>query len=228
MSKRFAIFPLLVAAAALVAAPAFAATTITVVNGAGVVLQGSFSMQVNFDGAGGNAYVQDNSPNNESEYWVAFRVDDDNVTFNPAAATKSFQMLRTFTDESATATAFRVNLIDNRALTGSPNMALFILPTLNGGGFHPTGTETFITSNTAPNGHSKFLLEWKAATGPGANNGRMVTYRDGVLRKQLTNLNNDTIRVGMARFGGFGNTVSVQSGTLILDDFISTRTAQTP
>jgi len=228
MYKRISFLALLAAAAVLVAAPASAATSISVVNGAGVILQGSFSMQVSFDGAGGNAFVQDNSPNNESEYWVAFRVDDDNVTFDPGAATKSFQMLRAFTDDAASATAFRVNLIDNRALTGSPNMALFILPTLNGGGFHPTGTETFITSNTSPNGHSKFLLEWKAATAPGANNGRMVTYRDGVLRKQITNLNNDTIRVGMARFGGFGNTISVQTGTLILDDFVSTRTAQTP
>ncbi len=212
-------------AAALLVAPAFAATTIGV-NG-GAAMQGSFGMQVNFDGAGGNAYVQDNSPNSESEYWVSLRLNDNSMVFNPAAATRSFQFLRAFTDEAATSTVFRINVID--ALTPGANLRVFVLPTLDAGTFHPLGTETFITTSAAPPANNKFVFEWKAATAVGANNGRMVTYRDGILRKQITNLDNDTIRVGMVRMGGFGNTVSVDSGSsLYLDDFVSTRTAQTP
>lgn len=216
---------IVLAAAALLVTPAFAATSIAV-NG-GAALQGSFGMQVSFDGAGGNAYVQDNSPNSESEYWVSVRLNDNSLSFNPAAATKSFQFMRAFTDDAASATVFRINVID--ASTPGGNLRVFVLPTLDGGAFHPLGTETFITTSAVPPANNKFVFEWKAATGVGANNGRMVTYRDGILRKQITNLDNDTIRVGMVRMGGFGNTVSVANGTsLFLDDFISTRTAQTP
>ncbi len=209
----------------LAALPLAAATSLSVT--AGAALQGSFGLQINFDGTGGNAYVQDNSPNNESEYWVSLRLNDNSVTFNPSAPVKSFQFLRAFTDDAGSATVFRINVVD--ALTPGANLRVFVLPVLDGGAFHPTGTETFITTSAAPPTNNKFLFEWKAATAPGANNGRMVTYRDGILRKQITDLDNDTIRVGMVRMGGFGNTVSVQSGSVLyLDDFISTRTAQTP
>lgn len=213
------------AAGALLVAPIHAATTLSVT--AGAALQGNFGLQVNFDGTGGNAFVQDNSPNDETVYWVAVRINDHGVSFNPGAGTRSFQFLRAFTDESTTTTAFRINVID--AITPGTNLRVFVLPTLNGGAFHPLGTETFITTSANPPTNNKFVFEWTAATGPGANNGRMVTYRDGILRKQLTDLNNDTIRVGMIRMGGFGNTVSVNNGSVLyLDDFVSTRTAQTP
>lgn len=218
-------FGVLIPVALLVTGTSFGATTLSVT--AGAALQGSFGLQINFDGTGGNAFVQDNSPNSESEYWVAVRINDHNITFNPAASTKSFQFLRAFTDDAASATVFRINVID--ALTPGANLRVFVLPTVDGGAFHPTGSETFITTSAAPPTNNKFLFEWKAATAPGANNGRMVTYRDGILRKQITDLDNDTIRVGMIRMGGFGNTVSVQNGSVLyLDDFISTRTAQTP
>jgi hypothetical protein len=50
----------LLAAAALVAGPSFAATSLAV-NGASA-LEGSYGLAVNFDGTGGSAFVQDNSP----------------------------------------------------------------------------------------------------------------------------------------------------------------------
>jgi hypothetical protein len=206
----------------LFAVPVTAATSLSVTSGA--ALQGSFGLQVNFDGAGGNAYVQDNSPNNEAEYWASLRINDTGVTFQTGG---NFQIFRAFTDDAGSQTVFRVTLLE--ASTPGGNYRIRVLPRLDSGAFHPTGYEVAVQTSTPPPANQRFTFEWKAATAPGANNGRMVTYRDGVLRKQITDLDNDTLRVGMIRMGGFGNTTSVQAGSVLyLDDFVSTRTNHLP
>jgi hypothetical protein len=208
----------LLGAACLLAPAAQAATSLSVTGAA--ALEGSYGLNVAFDGAGGNAYVQDNSPSGETTYWFAFLVNDVNVTVNPGG---SFQVIRAFTDDAATATAFRINILPPAA--GQTNNKVFVLPTLNGGGFHPTGSETFITPTGAPPDDDRFVFEWTS----GAGTGVMRTYRDAILRKEILNLNNNTISVGMIRMGGFGNTVSVAAGSnLRLDAFESYRSPITP
>lgn len=203
---------------ALIAAPTYGATSLAVNTGS--ALEGSFGLQVSFDGAGGNAYVQDNSPNNETEYWAVFRINDTNINLDPG---DSFQVMRAFIDDAATGTAFRVTLVP-----ASPtNQRLFVLPWLDGQVAHPVGSETFVTTAAAPPNNNKFVFEWNAGTGAG--NGQLKTYRDGILRKTISNVDNDTIRVGMIRMGGFGNTISVPAGSVLrLDGFESYRSDITP
>src|SRR5262245_11987979 len=89
-----------VAALALAATPSFASTTLAVNTGS--ALEGSFGLQISFDGAGGAAYVQDNSPVNETEYWAVFRINDTNINLDPG---DSFQVFRAFIDDAASGTA---------------------------------------------------------------------------------------------------------------------------
>lgn len=214
----------LLATAALVATPSFAATTLSVT--AAAALEGGFGLQVNFDGTGGSAYVQDNSPTLETVYWVVVRVNDNDLVFSPPTG-GSFQFLRAFTTDAAAGTVFRINVIPG--IGGVGNQRVFVLPMLDSGVFHPTGSETFITTAAAPPVNDKFVFEWNASTGPGMNDGSMRTYRGGVLRKSILSLDTDLLRIEMIRMGGFGNTISVGSGSeLYLDDFQSYRAPITP
>ena len=50
--------------------------------------------------------------------------------------------------------------------------------------------------------HSHFIeLDWRAATGVGANNGGLTLWIDGVQQADLTGVDNDTWRVDRARLG---------------------------
>jgi len=204
--------------AALVVVPAFAATTVTVTGAAAI--QGSFGMQVNYDGAGGAAYVQDNSPNAETVYFASWRMDPSNVTGMAELTTQ--QIFRGFINDDASGTpntAFRVNLFKNLNSNPTSPYAIHVFPMLD--------TNVFFAPRIAVNaqtGAKHFTVEFRQ--GDGSANGIMRVYRDGVLRKEQLGLDNDNITVGMVRFGAPAAGQAATGGALYLDDFISTRTPQ--
>lgn len=194
-----------------VASVAQAATSIAV-NGT-AALQGSFGMQVSFDGSTGDAYVQDNSPNNETRYVVTWRMNTAPMTM---AGTANHQVLRAITgDPTPTGAAFQVKVYK----TAAAGYELQVLARLDSGAF---------TNRIAVVGDAshQYSVDWKASSAPGANDGYVKLYKNGTLRKSLLNLDNDAQRVDMARFGAFGAVDATTSGSMYLDDFISTRTAQ--
>jgi hypothetical protein len=209
-ARRF----LLTAATLLLSAgTANAVTSIGVVGAA--ALQGSFGMRVTYDAGGGAAYVQDNSPNAEAIYFAQFRIRVNSTNMGFLA---SQQIFRAFVDEAPSGTAFRVNLFRNPA-GDAQEYAMQVFPFLDGGGtFAPR-----LAVNIQPDlvDGQQFAIEFRAGTG--SANGIMRMYRDGTLRKTQTGLDNDTLRVGMVRFGAPA-APSATSGTVDLDDFISTRT----
>jgi len=201
------------------AGAASAATSISVVGGA--ALQGSFGMRVAYDGAGGAAYVQDNSPNAEAVYFAQFRIRaSDNAGNNKPTMVSlgSQQIFRAFVDDVPSGTAFRVNLFRNPP-GDAQEYAIQVFPFLDGGGtFAPR-----LAVNIQPDNvdGQQFAIEFRAGTGTA--NGIMRVYRDGTLRKTQTGIDNDTLRVGMVRFGAPAAPAAT-AGLLDVDDFISTRT----
>jgi hypothetical protein len=89
----------------------------------------------------------------------------------------------------------------------------------------PTGaatwrTTSYVTISDAP--HS-LELDWQAATAPGANNGSLTFWIDGVQRPSLTGLDNDTRRIDIARLGPIGGLDTGTRGSYYFDAFESRR-----
>jgi hypothetical protein len=214
-SRRFRIILSLLALVSLVAvAPASAVTSIGVVGAA--ALQGSFGMRVTYDGAGGAAYVQDNSPNAEAVYFALFRIRPDSVTMTNL---NGHQVLQAFVNDAGTGTpafAFRVNLFRNAVGAAQP-WAIHVFPRKDDNTFYTP--RLAVNLNASP---QQVGIEFRAGTGTG--NGIMRVYRDGSMRKEELNIDNDTLRVGMVRFGAPAAPDSSALGFLDLDDFVSTRT----
>lgn len=208
-------------AAALAACPAALFANGVAVN-ATAAMQGSFGMEVTFDGATAPAYVQDNSPNAETVYHVSFRAN--RATFDPGAAdSSSFYVLtaREGPDDAATANTIRFYVRRNPA--DLPNFHARAIALQDDGTWRQVGCGNFGLNDQT------YDIVWKAATAPGMNNGVLTCLRNGVAPPSNTNvtMDNDTRRVTSVRFGFFQTLPLSQNanGSYYLDDFISTRTA---
>lgn len=207
-------------AAALTACPTALVANSIAVN-ATAALQGSFGMEVVFDGATAPAYVQDNSPNAETVYHVTFKAN--RASFDPGAAdSSSFYVLtaREGPDAAATANTIRFYVRRNPAdLTAFHARAIALQ---DDGTWRQVGCGNFGLNNQT------YDILWKASTAPGANNGVLTCLRNGVAPPSNSNtaMDNDTRRVDSVRFGFFQTLPLSQNanGSYYLDDFISTRT----
>jgi len=69
----------------------------------------------------------------------------------------------------------------------------------------------------------KIEIEWKPATAPGANNGVLTLWIDGVQKATVTTLDNDTRRVDGAQLGPVSGIDTGTRGTEYFDGFVSRR-----
>jgi hypothetical protein len=66
-------------------------------------------------------------------------------------------------------------------------------------------------------------MDWRAATGAGANNGSLTMWIDGVQQANLTGVDNDTRRIDRARLGAVSGVDTGTMGTYYFDAFESRR-----
>ncbi|MCE7989771.1 MAG: hypothetical protein DYG89_52160 [Caldilinea sp. CFX5] len=66
-------------------------------------------------------------------------------------------------------------------------------------------------------------LDWRAATAPGANNGGLTFWIDGVQKAALSGTDNDTLRVDRIRLGAIAGLDAGAQGSYYFDAFKSTR-----
>ena len=69
----------------------------------------------------------------------------------------------------------------------------------------------------------KLEIDWRASTGPGANNGGITFWVDDVQRGIFTNIDNDTRKVDYVQWGAVSGVDSGTRGTYYFDDFVSHR-----
>lgn len=76
-------------------------------------------------------------------------------------------------------------------------------------------------------GPQEFRVEWAAASGPGANDGTLRVYKNGLIKQEWTGLDNDTITIDEAWFGAIWMANNTQGancdGSYYFDTFTSTR-----
>jgi hypothetical protein len=146
-------------------------------------------------------FVQDNTPNNESNYSARFY-------FNPHGALTGTADPTILAGRAAGgAVVLRVQY--NRTNAGNYRVRASSQTT---GGF--ANTPFFQISNAT---HA-IEIDWHAGT-----DGYVRLYTDGVLRQSLTGLASSAYRVTDARLGPSANLGAGLSGTIWFDDFASTR-----
>lgn len=218
-------------AMALVATSAMAANSIAVTGAA--ALEGSFGLGVTLDPASNlnDTYVSTQHPNGETIYRFGFLVHPGTLTMDASAGFRFFVMgnVRKATPDRNFFFVYMLRTADGwwRVQANARNdngsfpawQASVAICGVNPGSVVPCAT--------TPSVH--IMYEWKASSASGANDGFLRVYREGVLVRTFSNLDNDTQTVEEAWFGaifmanGTHNGPTPASGTYNFDSFESYR-----
>lgn len=180
----------------------------------GAQYEGSCGLIVQLNGATA-AYVEDNSPGlvapAVSEYRARFYIYVSSLQMDVTDSVTIFSGVAS--DESP---LFDLNL---SSVAGMNRLSLDAYDD-QGSVVNPS---SFISLDK---GWRAVELVWLAATSDGSNDGGAILLVDDVLKQNITDINNDTLRVNAVRLGGvFGNADTV-SGRIDFDSFKSQRTTQ--
>ncbi len=169
-------------------------------------LAGTSGLQAVFDDT--NAmYVTDDTPNAEPRYRARFYFDPNSVTMSSGAAHFLF---RGFAGAST-----QVVRVEFRFSSGTYQIRAAL--TNDSSTWTNTG---WFTISDAPH----FIeFDWRAATGPGLNNGGLTLWIDDIQQANLTGVDNDTRRMDQVRLGAVAGMDSGTSGTYFFDAFESRR-----
>jgi hypothetical protein len=152
-------------------------------------------------------YVTDERPNAERRYRARFYFDPNSIRM---VAGNSHYIFLGYSDTSTI-----VLRLEFRRMAG--------VYTLRAGIRKDNGTWTNTSLYTIADARHYLEIDWRAATQPGANNGGLTFWIDGVLKANLTGIDNDTRQVDRVRLGAMGGIDTGTRGVLYFDDFISRR-----
>lgn len=155
-------------------------------------------------------YLTDTTPLAEPRYRVRFYLDPNGIVM---------------------ANADRFTLLQGR--NGSTSVLTVEMRFASQGGYQIRGLVVADTGSVPSTGWQTITdtshvveLDWRAASAPGANDGTLTLWIDGVQGGSATGVDNDTLRVETARFGAVSGIDIGTRGTFYLDAFESRR--QTP
>jgi uncharacterized protein YjiK len=152
-------------------------------------------------------YVTDDTPNAEPRYRARFYFDPNSIAM---ASSNTHYIFRGY---SGTSTI--VLRVQFRFSGGSFQLKA----ALRNDGSTWTDTRWFTISN----GPHAIELDWRAATGVGANNGGLRFWIDGVERANLPGIDNDMRRIDRVRLGAQAGVDRITRGTYYFDAFESRR-----
>lgn len=150
-------------------------------------------------------YVTDDWPNEETRYRARLDFDPNSITM---ASGDNHSLVYGYTATSPV--VLRVQF----RFTGGSYQLRAALRT-DGSGWD--STSWFGISDAS---HS-IEIDWRAASAGGANNEGLALWIDGVLRANLTNVDNDTRRIDRGRIGAVAGIDSGTRGTYYFDSFES-------
>jgi hypothetical protein len=152
-------------------------------------------------------YVTDDNPNAEPRYRARFYFDPNSITMASGDAHFIFK--------GFAGTATDIFQVELRNSSGLYQIRAKIL----------NDSSTFVVTNwfTISDASHFIEVDWRAATGSGANNGGLTLWIDGIQQANLTGIDNDTWRVDRARLGALAGMDAGTSGTYYFDAFESRR-----
>ena len=154
-------------------------------------------------------FVVDTSPDHEQQYIVSFRIDPHTLSMENG---RSHTVFSARNDEGTE--QFRVIL---RYLADLDRFQVRVFVREDSGSYR-FGGAFFI-----PDGSSAIELQWRATSSPGASDGTMTSWSDGVLQFDLGGFDNDESSIGEVRLGPSAGIDPLTSGAYFLDDFQSYR-----
>jgi hypothetical protein len=166
---------------------------------------GDFGLAVVLDDATA-AYLETSTPHHETRYVVRFHLNADALALGAAGSVTVFQ-----------------------ALSSPPTPILTVRLQSDGGAGRQivcTVATGLADASTPPvgigPGWHALDLDWRAAAGPGTNDGALSVRLDGTTAAALAALDNDQSTIALARWGAV-EIGSSTTGALWLDDFASRR-----
>jgi DNA-binding beta-propeller fold protein YncE len=168
-------------------------------------LQGALGMRLDIDDTN-TIYVTDNSPASEPRYRARFYLDPNSIIMADGSA---HFLLNGFMGTSP------VLRVEFRSSAGTYQLRGRLLD--DSGTWRNTA---WVSIADAPNAVE---LDWRAASGAGANDGGLTLWVDGVQQADLSGVDNDTRRLDMVRFGAVAALDATTTGTFYLDAFESRR-----
>jgi hypothetical protein len=207
---------------ALAASSALVAGTLTVrpgvpSNGGSARYSGTQGLEVNVASPDRTpAFVQSSHPSSESTYRVRFYVNLRDLTMSGGDELDLFDAYDGADPVPPTITGNAALRLVVRQVSGTLRLSAFVRQN-NGGELE------IPTPITLAPGWRAIEINWAKSTAPGANNGRLDLWVDGVAQTGLTGVNNDTEVINYARLGAVNGIDAGTSGILKLDDFASQR-----
>ena len=167
------------------------------------------------DGFADPIYVQDDTPNNEGHYRSRIYINR-----NTYALTLNGREVPVLIGYKAGSPAKEVVSVLLRRQ--DPDYQIVVSTQRDDGTYART------TAGTLAAGPHFVEIDWRRATAPGANNGSVELFVDGVSIQNLGGLDSDTQGIDFARLGTFGQrglsgARQTPTGTLFLDGFVSRR-----
>ena len=156
-----------------------------------------------------STYVTDNSPVNEARYRARFYFNPNSVSISNGNA---HYLLYGLT--SSGAVALRVEF--GRSGTNYR---------IRGGLSNNSTTFTDSAWTNISNAAHYIEFDWQAATSPGAANGSLTLWIDGVQRASIAGISNDTQRIESVRLGAVAGIDGGTRGTEYFDAFQSNRSS---
>jgi len=152
-------------------------------------------------------YVTDDTPNAEPRYRARFYFDPNSISM------LSGDTHFIFRGYSGTSTI--VLRVQYRFSNGAYQLRAGLV-----GDGSTWANSSWLTISDAPHA---IELDWRAATGAGANNGTLTLWLDGVQKANLIGVDNDTRRIDRARLGAVAGIDTGTRGTYFFDAFESRR-----
>jgi hypothetical protein len=151
-------------------------------------------------------YVVDWTPFHETRYRARFRFDPNGIT-----------MAHGDTHKLLVASGYKLNTVWLEFRYANEQYQVNLLSLLDYGGGSAT---VWVPISDAPH---LLEIDWQAATAPGANDGHLTLWIDGVVRTSYTGLDNDTRRVELVSLGAAHGLDSDTSGVYYFDAYESRR-----
>lgn len=204
------------------AAAGYAANNVQVNTNAAIT--GTYGLEVTVDGADGSpAYVETNTPNQETGVKISFNIDPNTLTPLDLAGGKNVRIMKGISSfpKPPNASSAEHLIVFLKRNFADDNYRVRVMAQQNFG-FFATCAEFFFVVDGGPS--KNLSVEWVQGSGPqGSQDGRCSVYLDDVLKGQKTNLNTSEFNVNLIRFGSFQPNDSGASGSYYLDDVVITR-----
>lgn len=181
----------------------------------------NYGLKVMIDqGSLDEAYVQSDHPQAESHFRVSFWLDPTDLDLPVSGSNKKFVFMKFYRDAPAPQQHTFVYIARNSSDTA---WRISLVVRKDSEAFRTIGA-VYLAGDTSPD--PQFIeIEYQQASAVGANDGIARLWRNGVLKMDVTNVQNATWNVDMVRVGipPGAKLGPLASGFFYFDEYVSTR-----